>query len=251
MAQEGKSGTMTVGVRQLGDHLDDVTSALEVLTSILERDPEMEVMLQAVCDQVIRVIPGADLASITLIRDGVPQTVASTDQRAVDVDTEQYRVGDGPCLRAADIGEPVRLDMDAATALWPQFAGAARSLGVGSYLAAPLTVDKGLSGSVNLFGFGTHGFRKVETKLLELYTTVVVFGLRSVRRYSTDQELIGQLRQAMASRAVIEQAKGILMATHKITAAEAFELLVVRSQRDNDKLHDVAARFVAEVSAAE
>ncbi|MDT7724486.1 MAG: hypothetical protein QOI21_1062 [Actinomycetota bacterium] len=242
---------MTVDVRQLGDHLDDVTSALEVLTSILERDPGTEVTLQVVCEQVIRVIPGADLASITLIRDGEPRTVASTDQRAVDIDTVQYQAGDGPCLRAAKTGEPVRLDTDTARDLWPRFADSARALGVGSYLAAPLVVDENLSGAVNLFGFGSHGFREVENRLLELFAAFVVFGLRSARRYSTDQEVIAQLRHAMASRAVIEQAKGILMATHKITAAEAFEMLVVRSQHDNDKLHDVAARFVAEVSAAE
>jgi hypothetical protein len=140
--------------------------------------------------------------------------VASTDQRAVDIDTEQYRSGDSPCFRAAKTGEPVRMDMAAARALWPQFAGSARSLGAGSYLAVPLTVDGGLSGAMNLFGFGPNGFREAVTRLVELYTTVVVFGLRSARRYMTDQ-------------------------------------LVVRSQRGNGKLHDVATRFVAEGSAAE
>jgi len=242
---------MSVGVDRLGDHLDEVNSALEVLTSTLERDPGLEGMLQAVCDQVVRVVPGADLASITLIRDGEPETVASTDQRALDVDTAQYRNGDGPCLRAARTGEPVRFDVGAATKLWPEFAATARGIGVGSYLAAPLAVDEEFTGAVNLFGFGTHGFRKVESTLLELYTTVVVFGLRSARRYSTDRAVIGQLRQAMASRAVIEQAKGILMATHRISEVEAFKMLVVRSQNENKKLHEVAVRFVAEASAAE
>jgi AmiR/NasT family two-component response regulator len=52
----------------------------------------------------------------------------------------------------------------------------------------------------------------------------------------------------MQSRSVIEQAKGILMAAHRIGEDEAFQLLVARSQQENVKLHTIAARFVADSS---
>jgi AmiR/NasT family two-component response regulator len=48
----------------------------------------------------------------------------------------------------------------------------------------------------------------------------------------------------MESRAVIEQAKGILMSTHRIDADTAFDLLRGRSQASNRKLRDVAADIV-------
>jgi AmiR/NasT family two-component response regulator len=54
-----------------------------------------------------------------------------------------------------------------------------------------------------------------------------------------------QLRIALDSRAVIDQAKGILMALRQISADEAFTLLVEQSQRENVKLRDLATRFVA------
>ncbi|WP_241257707.1 MULTISPECIES: ANTAR domain-containing protein [Nocardiaceae] len=56
------------------------------------------------------------------------------------------------------------------------------------------------------------------------------------------------LQDALARRARIEQAKGILMAVHRITADEAFALLVERSQRANRKVHDIAMEFVHEMS---
>ena len=53
----------------------------------------------------------------------------------------------------------------------------------------------------------------------------------------------------MASRAVIEQAKGILMAQRDCSADEAFDMLRRASQRENVKLRDVAQRIVGSVVA--
>ncbi len=58
------------------------------------------------------------------------------------------------------------------------------------------------------------------------------------------RDLSDGLRHAMASRAVIEQAKGILMAQQDCSAAAAFALLVSVSQRENRKLRDVAHSLV-------
>jgi len=230
------------------ERVDEVTGALETLTDALDRADDLGVVLQTVCEQVVRVVPGADLASVTLDRDGRPDTAASTDQRAVEIDKGQYEVGDGPCLQAARSGKIVRVDVDPAKDLWPEFNESARRLGIGSYLAAPLTVDAGLAGALNLFGFGPHGFREAEEKLLELYSTVVETTLRATRRYLHARELTTQLQGALATRSQIDQAKGILMAAHGISADEAFQKLVEQSQRENEKLHAVAARFVAEAS---
>jgi GAF domain-containing protein len=240
---------MTESPEQLSDHLDEVTGALEALTATFDDAPDLDVLLQTVCEQVIKVIPGADMASVTLLHPEAPQTAASTDRRAVEIDAAQYTQGDGPCLRAAASGEVVRVEIETAKALWPHFAATSLAAGVGSYLAAPLAVDSGLTGAVNLFGFGTHGFRDTEAKLLDLYTTVVVFGLRATRRYTNAHAEVGQLRKALVSRSVIDQAKGILMAVHAITDEQAFQRLVAQSQRENAKLHTVAARLVAQVSA--
>jgi GAF domain-containing protein len=230
------------------EDLDELTAAMADLTSALETEPSEEEILDAVCAEAVRAIPGADLASITAIRDGEPETAASTDERAVEIDRVQYAAGEGPCLRAAETGEIVRLPLATAGELWPEFTGHALGLGVGSYLAAPLRVDGTLAGALNLFGYGDHGFAETDSRLLRLYTTIVSFGLRTTRRYHRARQRAAELETAMSSRAVIEQAKGILMAVHGITAGEAMKRLVAESQHTNVKLRDVATRFVESLS---
>ncbi|MBE1493054.1 GAF domain-containing protein [Amycolatopsis lexingtonensis] len=231
------------------EHLDELTAAMAGLTGALESEPAEAEILDAVCAEAVRAVPGADMASITAIRDGEPATVASTDDRAVEIDRFQYAAGEGPCLRAAATGEIVRLPLVAADVVWPSFTTHARALGVGSYLAAPLRVDENLSGALNLFGYGDHGFAETDSRLLQLYTTIVSFGLRTTRRYRQARRQAIELEAAMRTRAVIEQAKGILMAVHRIGADDAMKRLVTESQHTNVKLRDVAARFVEELSA--
>ncbi|KDN24230.1 GAF and ANTAR domain-containing protein [Amycolatopsis rifamycinica] len=233
------------------EHLDELTAAMADLTGALEAEPAEAEILDAVCAEAVRAIPGADMASITAIRDGEPTTAASTDDRAVAIDRAQYAAGAGPCLRAAATGEIVRVPLATAGADWPEFTARAQELGVGSYLAAPLPVDERLSGALNLFGYGDHGFAETDSRLLQLYTTVVSFGLRTTRRYHRARQRATELEVAMRSRAVIEQAKGILMAVHRISADDAMKRLVTESQHTNVKLRDVATRFVEELSSAE
>ncbi|WP_086679137.1 GAF and ANTAR domain-containing protein [Amycolatopsis pretoriensis] len=233
------------------EQLDELTAAMADLTSALETQPSETEILETVCAEAVRAVPGADMASITAIRDGKPETAASTDDRAVDIDRVQYAAGEGPCLRAAETGEIVRLPLATAGAVWPEFTSYARGAGVGSYLAAPLRVDETLGGALNLFGYGDHGFAETDSRLLALYTTIVSFGLRSTRRYLNARRRVAELETAMSSRAVIEQAKGILMAAHRITADDAMKRLIAESQHTNVKLRDVATRFVEGLSSGD
>ena len=58
-----------------------------------------------------------------------------------------------------------------------------------------------------------------------------------------------QLKQALEGRAVIEQAKGMLMARHDLGADGAFDVLVALSRREQRKVREVAADLVAKVGA--
>jgi GAF domain-containing protein len=230
--------------------LDEVTGALEALTAALDDDGELDTSLQLVCRLLVRVIPGADIASITLLRNGVPSTAAGTDHRAFDLDAAQYRAGTGPCLEAAGTGRIVRVDITTARDRWPEFTRRALTAGVASYLSAPLTVDAAHTGSLNLYGLHAHGYREVEGTLLELFVAAVEGALRSTARYLAARREAGQLSTALVSRAVIDQAKGILMGARGISADEAFRLLVAQSQRENLKLRDCADRLVSAVLRA-
>ncbi|KZB83416.1 GAF and ANTAR domain-containing protein [Amycolatopsis regifaucium] len=224
--------------------LDEVTGALETLTSILDDEDDFRVMLQQVCRQVTKAVPGVDEATVTLLRGDEPHTAAATSDLVAELDRDQYRNG-GPCLEAARHGTLQRVTVSEALERWPKFAGDARDAGFDSFLSAPLVADSEHAGGINCYGTQARGFSDLDQALLELYTTATEAILRLYRRYLTATELAGQLRAALTHRAVIDQAKGILMALRQISADDAFTLLVEQSQRENVKVRDIAERFVA------
>jgi hypothetical protein len=227
--------------------LDEVTGALETLSQLLDQEDDLSVVLDRLCQQAVQAIPGADMASVTLLRDAGPQTAATTEDQAGEVDEAQYRAGEGPCLESAKSGQLMRVSVAEVRLRWPAFAEAAGNLGVSSYLSAPLFIDREYHGSLNLYGEGSHGFRELDAALVELYSTAAEAALRNALRYLRSRERVAQLREALTSRAEIDQAKGIIMGARRVSADEAFALLVERSQRDNLKVREVARRFVAEV----
>jgi GAF domain-containing protein len=229
--------------------LDELAVVVQTLTETLGGSEDVDEVLDAVCHQIVLLLPDADLASVTLARSGRrPTTAASTDRRATRLEQRQYAAGDGPCLTAARTGRLVRGVTATEEARWPGFVDEADAVGVRSFLAAPLAVDDRLNGALNLFSAAPHGFRDVDVTVIDLYTTVASSIVRSTSRYSRAVDVIGQLDRALDTRAVIEQAKGILMATHRIGEDAAFRLLVEHSQTLNKKLHLVAEEFVANAS---
>ncbi|PRY44455.1 GAF and ANTAR domain-containing protein [Umezawaea tangerina] len=243
MAEQNGSGDPVT--EQLVRQLDDVTGAVERLSRTLDQDEDLDVILRRVCLQAIHAIPEADLATVTMVGDGTPKTAAVSHDHAVHLDGHQYRSGQGPCLESARTKKVVRVSVTEAHQRWPAFASSAAGSGVASFLSAPLFIDEEYHGSLNLYGEKEHGFHALDAALLELYTAAAEAALRAARRYRQSLEHIGQLKEALGSRAVIDQAKGILMAVRRVDAEVAFRLLVEQSQRENVKVRELAVRFVA------
>ncbi|MFJ1766812.1 ANTAR domain-containing response regulator [Amycolatopsis sp. NPDC088138] len=230
--------------------VDEVTTALDRLAGTFQEEETLAEVLQRVCQQVVHAVPDAEIASITLLRDGSPYTATATGDSAHHIDQAQYTAGEGPCLEAARTGELQRVKVAEAARLWPEFAAAAADSAVLGYLSAPLFVDREYHGSLNLYDTGGNSFGALDAALLELYTSAAEAALRSSRRHQAARETMAQLSTALTSRAVIDQAKGILMALHGIPADEAFDLLVKASQERNAKLREVAQDFVATAMGA-
>jgi GAF domain-containing protein len=230
--------------------LDEVTASLDDLGEVLAAEEELSRVLQRSVDQVTTSVPGADMASVSVLRGDSAETIASSSEQVRAIDSDQYAAGDGPCLEAARTGQVVRTGAEEAQRRWPQFARSARVAGVGSYLACPLMIDEEFAGSLNLYSSQPHGFADFDVALLRLYTAAVRAALANARRYAKARDLAGQLRQALGSRAVIDQAIGVLMARHGISAAQAFQQLSHESQNSNLKLRDIAARLVHDLGPA-
>jgi len=228
--------------------LDDVAGALSDLGDVLAREEDIGRVLQRSVGQVVVAIPGADMASVTVLRGGKAETVASTSERVWAIDADQYAAGDGPCLEAARTNAIIRVGVQAAHERWPVFARSALAAGVASYLSAPLSLDDEFVGSLNLYSEQAHGFGDLDEKLLQLYVTAAAATIAGARRYAQAREAAENLRLALDSRAVIDQAIGVLMAIRGFDAERAFQEMARESQNTNTKLRDIATRIVNTVT---
>ena len=186
------------------------------------------------------VMPGADATSITLIRDDRPYTAAYDGQIAMDADELQYERGYGPCLDAGRAGELFVVDDMATEQRWPDYAVHAAERGVGSSLSVPLPFQGATIGALNNYALRSHAFGGADIALGEEVAAFVAIAVGNAEGAARATDDVLNMRRAMASRGVIEQAKGILMERYKITAEQAFTLLTHASQRNNVKLRDVA-----------
>ena len=200
--------------------------------------------LPEVLDEVVhiaqRAITGAEATSITLIRDERSFTAAFDGQLAMDADELQYQRGYGPCLDAGRAGELFVVTDMRAEERWPDYARRVSELGVLSSLSVPLPFQGATIGALNNYARRPDAFGVADVQLgqeVAAFVAIAVGNAEAAARATTDVE---NMRQAMASRSVIEQAKGILMERYKITSEQAFTLLTHASQRSNVKLRDIA-----------
>ena len=225
-----------------------MTRALEGLVTALEGEHDFKELLRRVCEHAVSVVPGVDDVSLTLIHGEDPHTVVATSEQSAKLDRDQYLIGDGPCLHAARTGRLTRISVADARARWPEFGRDAHEAGFGSFLCSPLSVGERYTGAINCYSKKGHGFADLDERLLILYATAVEAVLRVYQRYASARETTEQLRSALVTRGVIDQAKGILMAVRGIDADEAFAVLVSQSQREHVKLREVAESFIANVT---
>lgn len=186
----------------------------------------------------------ADYAAVTTMRDGRPETTVATDPVIEAIDQAQYDANNGPCLDAFRSGEVHRIDSTEDDARWPEFADAAVSRGIHSTLSFPLMARGESIGVLNLYSRRPHSFSPADEAHGLRFAQPAAVLLTNANLFWETRQLAENLEAALASRAVIEQAKGILMAQEGIDAEKAFDILRRVSQRENVKLREVAQRLV-------
>ncbi len=196
-----------------------------------------------------RVVTAGLSCGMTLRQHGRPPvTAACTDPLASQADDVQYQTGDGPCLHALRHGVRVRIDDMASHGRWPRFARQAVSLGIRSCLAVPLIADGEPVGALNLYARQPRAFGPSEIRRAEAFARHASGALTLALRMASCEDLNDQLRSSIMSRAVIDQALGVIMATEHCSQDKAFALLRGVSQNTNVKLRDLAATIVTHAS---
>jgi GAF domain-containing protein len=222
----------------------ETRDAFAELGRVSFEDTSMNALLQRVAELSKHVIPGVTEASVSLIIGDKPSTPAATGQLAVDLDQSQYARGHGPCLEAA-IGQELR-EMDDARreTRWPDYTPDCVRLGALSSLSVPVPVRENMQAALNLYAAEADSFDATAKETGREFASYAAVAVRNIHLYETTRNRAIHLDAAMRSRAVIEQAKGILMSQRRCNADTAFDMLAGASQRSNRKLRDIAQSLV-------
>jgi GAF domain-containing protein len=223
----------------------DPTEAFAQLGRIKLSETDLDGVLGAIADLAKRTIADADEVSVTLVRDAKAHTAAFTGDLALNLDESQYESGHGPCLDASAAAATLSVPAMAGETRWPQWASRALQQGVLSSLSIGLPVHDAVTGALNIYATKPEAFDDDAIVLAQTFAGYAAVALANANLYDTTASLARQMQAAMESRAVIEQAKGIIMADRRCTADEAFRLLTKISQDTNRKVRDVAAVLVA------
>jgi GAF domain-containing protein len=227
-----------------GPRSDRTAEALEQLGNLALREQSMESVLQTVVDLAKLVLPGDPEASISMVVNGRPSTTSSTSQVALEMDETQYDRGYGPCLEAADTGRMVEITDTATEQRWADYCRVAVAHGNGSSLSVPLPVEGRVCGALNVYAREPGAFDDDARAAARRFAPYAAVAMANMYAYQDAREMAGKLQAALESRAVIDQAKGILMERYKLTADAAFQALASVSMRSNTKLRDVAEQLV-------
>jgi hypothetical protein len=85
----------------MADYPDHLSEGIAELSRLLVNEEALDDTLQRVADLACRNIGGADVAGVTMLRDGKPTTTVYTDPTSPQIDSAQYETGVGPCLDAS------------------------------------------------------------------------------------------------------------------------------------------------------
>ena len=224
---------------------------LAELATIVLAEETLDTVLSKVAELAKQVIASADEVSVTLVRKGRAETAAYTGVIAMQADERQYGLDGGPCLDAGRGGEILLIKDMQTESRWPDYSPQAVRIGILSSLSVPLPIQEDLIGALNVYATTPDAFDEDDVRAGEAFAAYAAVAVRNADTFASTAETAENLRVAMASRATIEQAKGILMARGGISAERAFDMLVRASQRENRKLRDVAKELVERVQSRE
>jgi hypothetical protein len=190
-----------------------------------------------------RQVPACSGATAALWRDGEPAEMAATHPDLAELFELSAQGHTGPWTEALATGEPVYCPDSLAEDRWPVYANAALCRGVRCSVTLVHPFGR-MTVTLSLFGARP---RSLDPERIALAELLIAFGgatMGNASIYGDSQRTALQLREAAESRAVVDQAKGILMHALGCSAQEAFDRMRETSQTRHVKVTEVAKTII-------
>lgn len=170
--------------------------------------------------------------------------MAATSDSTEEIELFQLQSDEGPCLDCYSTGQPVSVaNLAAAMNRWPRFVSAAQAAGFASVHAVPMRAGGNSLGALGLFGVQTGTL--TDADLLVGRSLAHVASVAIVQEHApTTETVLPRLRSVLASRVVVEQAKGFLRERLDVSVGEAFALLRRYARNHHAHLSDVAHQLL-------
>lgn len=209
--------------------------------------PEHDVIdtMDTLVDAATRFTAAVDAGIVLADGEGALHVMASTSERAAEIEEEQLGAHEGPCLEAFHSGAVVELADLQQSERWPDFTRTALDRGFRAVHATPLRHRDRTLGAINVFATEPGPFSDNDVAVLQALADVATLGIVFSETLREQNDLTAQLQHALDSRVVIEQAKGVLAERQNISIDHAFTLLRSHARRTGARLRDVANGVVA------
>jgi|tagenome__1003787_1003787.scaffolds.fasta_scaffold20172970_1 GAF domain-containing protein len=224
-----------------------VSTMASLLGVRLNQGPLDEVLQQLV-EIADDALPSTDAVSTTLVREDKAWTAAFAGQLARDADEMQYEHGYGPCIEAGTTGTILLVEDTREETRWPDYTARVAERGVLSSLSVPLPIQADVVGALNCYSRAPSAFPPEAIEVAKELAGHLAVAVGNAVAYTDAARLVEQMRNAMSSRAVIDQAMGVIMAQNRCGPQAAFAILTRTSQNRNVKLREIAHNIVATVS---
>ncbi|MEU8898945.1 GAF and ANTAR domain-containing protein [Nocardia sp. NPDC048505] len=216
------------------------------LADTLVADYDVVELCQQLVETCVRLLNATEAGLLLADHHGKLQVLAATSEETHLLELFQLESDNGPCLQAYDTGSPVPVDDLAAAAFrWPGFVRRGLDNGYLSVYALPLRVRAETIGALNLFGATTNALRPEDLRVAQALADVACVAILQHRILHRSESLNSQLRSALNSRIIIEQAKGVLAERGQLTMDQAFHRLRDYARTNDLRLVDLSAKVVA------
>jgi GAF domain-containing protein len=226
--------------------------ALVELADTLVADFDVVELLAMLTDRCVDVLDVGAAGIMLTDVDGDLRVMASSSDAMRVLELLEVQSQEGPCLDCHRTGHPVVVaDVAEAQARWPRFAPEALTAGFRSVHALPMRLRGSVIGALNLFNVDEGEMRQADLDAAQALADVATIAILQHRASARSQQLNEQLSQALNTRVVIEQAKGMVAEREGLDMAQAFAVLRTHARRNNLRLSDLARGIIdGSVSAA-
>ena len=206
---------------------------------------DLEATLSDLTESVTAVL-GLSGSGVTMAEDGRLRFVTAVSEASGELERNQEDNQAGPCRDAYDTGEVVRVtDVREEAARWPEFSATAVRLSVAGVAGIPMRLADQIIGALNLYSPVPRAWTDEDIAVAGVLADVATSYVVNASKLRQQEQLGEQLQEALESRVVIEQAKGITAQQHAVSIDQAYQRMRRHARNNNASLRVVAEAIVA------